>query len=356
MKSVFKFTRTLALMSMLAFAIVFSSVWFGIRLLPCYVGGDVDAIVETACNRFANGARIVAVRLNNDSDLDLIMNKIYDDPELFWLGATYKASMLGPNTIITVNERYPDVDEKSVEINKVAQAIVDELIADDMSEYDRVLAIHDWICENVEYESGTNNSDQDIYGALVLRKAVCAGYAKSFTYLLDRADIESYVISGHAVKNGKTGEAHAWNLIYIDGEPYYFDITWNDEGDCASYNWFGITHDEFATRHKPGRGYEWVDVTSSDANYYVRNGMYIEAYSADVIAQLIMNQGDVVCIKCANSQVLEDVLTAFKTDSERDVISEKAGLGTNISVLYSYDTDTNCVTMQIGDCNRNRVN
>lgn len=339
--------RLLILIPIVIFVVVFFAANVGVRWLPCYMDGDEEQRVQAACDYLESGHSVVAMGLNNQNDVDWIMNKIHNDPNLFWLGINYKVAFVGNTGIITVNKKYTDIDALRAQIECVADSIIGDIIASDMSEYDKVLAIHDWICENVEYGYDSNHSDQDIYGALVLRGAVCAGYAKSFTYLLDKVGIESHVISGHAVESGKIGEAHAWNLVYIDDKPYYFDITWDDEGDYASYDWFGVTDDEFATRHKPSRGYEWVDANSTKANYYIRNGVYLESYSAEAIAELIVNQGDNVIIKCANSQVFEDTLAAFKIASERDEIEKMAGLESQISVTYSDNPQTNCIYMQI---------
>jgi transglutaminase/protease-like cytokinesis protein 3 len=76
---------------------------------------------------------------------------------------------------------------------------------------------------------------------LVLKRALCAGYAESFAYLLEKAGIEAYVISGDSIDRRGESVPHAWNLVYIDRQPYYFDITWNDNGKNATYDYFGVT-------------------------------------------------------------------------------------------------------------------
>lgn len=59
------------------------------------------------------------------------------------------------------------------------------------------------------------------YGALVLKKAVCNGYAEGMKLLCDLSGVTCKMISGTA-----DGEKHAWNLIKLDKEWYHADLTW----------------------------------------------------------------------------------------------------------------------------------
>ena len=62
-----------------------------------------------------------------------------------------------------------------------------------------------------------------------------------------------------AVLIGDAGEAHAWNLLYLDGDYYVMDVTWDDPiGNPANtyyYNYFNITDGEISKDHtRGGRG------------------------------------------------------------------------------------------------------
>ena len=63
------------------------------------------------------------------------------------------------------------------------------------------------------YPGGKKEPEGDAYsayGALVLKKAVCNGYAEGMKLLCDLSGVTCKMISGTA-----DGEKHAWNLISL---------------------------------------------------------------------------------------------------------------------------------------------
>ena len=93
----------------------------------------------------------------------------------------------------------------------------------------KVLYIHNWIVDNTEYDvnmQSANNSN--IYGLMIDNKAVCEGYAKAFKYLLDELNIPCVIICGMATDDNGNVERHAWNAVYLEGNWYAIDTTWDD--------------------------------------------------------------------------------------------------------------------------------
>lgn len=87
---------------------------------------------------------------------------------------------------------------------------------------------------NIVYDGYVNTA----YGALVNNKAMCGGYSRAFKAVMDRLDIPCVLIQGV----GYTGksvtvasgedlqpgfEAHMWNAVFVDGQWYGVDVTWN---------------------------------------------------------------------------------------------------------------------------------
>lgn len=120
-----------------------------------------------------------------------------------------------------------DIEMAQKEINNVVEEIksnIEKLETD----YDRVLYIHDWIIENIEYDETLNRANRNnIYGAFVEKKVTCAGYAKAFKYLVDKINIDCIIIQGKASTEEKT-ENHAWNYIKLSNNWYGIDCTWDD--------------------------------------------------------------------------------------------------------------------------------
>ena len=304
--------------------------------------------LESVVDEVENGRRVLVVDRMDRSSFNHLIDVLFDSPNLFWLDLEYHALSLGDFSILFLKEKYEDLELKQKEIDRVVEAMLDEIISDDMSEYDKVLAVHNWLCESIDYKEGKNDSDQDIYGAFILKEARCAGYAKAFTYALDKIGIKSEVISGDSINKQGDSVAHAWNVVYIDGEPYYFDITWNDEfNGKITYDWFGVTSAEFKNTHFPNNGYDWIISESNDGCYYRRNGMYMESYSAKFIAQQIRKQGKEFSIKCSSRKVLNETIRAFTTSDELQKIMRETGITFIDRIVYEEVKGSTCLHVKI---------
>lgn len=100
-------------------------------------------------------------------------------------------------------------------------------ITNDMEDYEKEYALTKALISQVIY---TDKSPfcHSMLGALAEGKAVCDGYARSLMYLLNAVGVSTKFISGTATSEGVT-EAHAWNLVKIQGEYYHVDSTWADQ-------------------------------------------------------------------------------------------------------------------------------
>lgn len=96
------------------------------------------------------------------------------------------------------------------------------------SNYEKILYIHNWIIENVEYDTLNKNNNSNIYGCLVNKSAICEGYARTYKYLMDELNIPCIIVSGSATDENGYSERHAWNYVYINNNWYAVDTTWDD--------------------------------------------------------------------------------------------------------------------------------
>lgn len=142
------------------------------------------------------------------------------------------------------------------------QAEVDKAVSyvdNTMSQYEKALAIHDYIILNCEYDEENFEADtvpgesHSAYGALVKKIAVCDGYAKAYQYIMSqKLGIPCLVVTSDTM-------GHAWSLIKIDGSWYHADLTWDDPVyDCIGrvYHSFFLLNDsemsDFEHEH-----YDW---------------------------------------------------------------------------------------------------
>ncbi len=126
---------------------------------------------------------------------------------------------------IRVEKSYTDDNINSV--NQKIEEITSEIITNDMSDKEKIIAFHDYIIDNTIYDSNyvtTNLNDIDnpshkALGPLFFGKALCGGYADVMAIFLNKLNIPNYRISS---------SNHIWNFVYLDNNWYHLDLTWDD--------------------------------------------------------------------------------------------------------------------------------
>ena len=130
--------------------------------------------------------------------------------------------------------------------------VIREVIADQMTEYEKELAVHDWLVGWSSYDTEANNNsptakpspdNDNPYGLFYHRKSICSGYTSSFQLFMDMLGIECITVNGFA-RNRRTD--HAWNMVRLGGEWYCVDVTWDDpvasiQSDFVSHDYFNVT-------------------------------------------------------------------------------------------------------------------
>lgn len=91
---------------------------------------------------------------------------------------------------------------------------------------EKARTIHDFIVNHLTYgySSGSEEGYQeDLNKHFQEQKGVCQDYSEIFASLCAQAGIVCEMVTGQA-----SGEGHAWNRIYSDGEWHFVDVTWDD--------------------------------------------------------------------------------------------------------------------------------
>jgi hypothetical protein len=132
----------------------------------------------------------------------------------------------------------------------------------DKNDYYKIVKAHNWIVENVEYNFDESTNNSNIYGALNDRKVVCEGYARLFKSLMDKMEIPCVIASGVGIDvDTGTRENHAWDYVYLKGQWYAVDPTWDDPVIIGSgnvnadlkYKYFLKGSNEFFKSHEEKR-------------------------------------------------------------------------------------------------------
>ena len=148
----------------------------------------------------------------------------------------------------TLKYRMSRAEEKWVvgEIRRVLHLITNM----EMSELEKVVAVHDYIIRHYDYELQTEGSPFTVYTFLHEKKGVCMAYALLFEKMMEELDIPCFYVVGKA--DGESDLGHAWNMVQLDGDWYHIDATWNDLGTKSAhheirYRYF-LRSDEFMKR------------------------------------------------------------------------------------------------------------
>lgn len=212
-----------------------------------------------------------------------------DYPEIFWVES-------GISTTVTVKGEFDHLiygieycftrEERDAAAEEIERAVSGFVAANSgAGEYEKALAVYEFIIDGTEY--GISEHDQTIYGVFAEKLAVCGGYARATQYLLTRLGLECAFVTGEIIN----GDAHAWNLVKVDGEYYYIDSTWGDPvfgeqeaaGNELSHMYFCITTGEIEKTHMAGGTPPLPQCTATAANYFVRNGRMLDSYSPNAV-------------------------------------------------------------------------
>ncbi|WP_181592508.1 stalk domain-containing protein [Paenibacillus sp. YN15] len=107
--------------------------------------------------------------------------------------------------------------------------IIGQIITPTMTNFQKIYAIHKYVVNHVTYDyvnyyKGTVPLlSYSAEGALLGGLAVCDGYTKAMSVLLDKVEIENIRVMGTV----RAGE-HSWNMVQLNGQYYHIDATWND--------------------------------------------------------------------------------------------------------------------------------
>ncbi len=128
-----------------------------------------------------------------------------------------------------------DADKETLDM---AKSVLDEIITDGMSDYEKELAVYEWMTANIGFDDGSLTvipDENDLvvdnpHGVLQTHKAVCVGYATTFRLFMQMMDIECMVVHDSYL-------SHSWDLVKLDGEWYHTDIYFDaGSGDFSHFN------------------------------------------------------------------------------------------------------------------------
>lgn len=191
-----------------------------------------------------------SLKLSIDEAISVWATYRYDHPLFYWMSGQIVYSTASIS--LCVESSYVSGSARSAQ-NLNIYAAIDEYVSaagDLTDDYQTAFALHDAIISKIDYakdEEGnpvTESWAHSIEGVFTKNSAVCEGYAKAFSLLLNACGVYNAYVTGSS-----RGEGHAWNIVEIDGAWYWYDLTWDDQPQIDG----GIIYDYMC---KPGETFE----------------------------------------------------------------------------------------------------
>ena len=195
-------------------------------------------------NAAAYNAAFVPIEAVPVSELKNVVMAVYNDhPELFWLNTIFTCRYDQNKICAELELEFNMTLEELTASSKTFYNITNEILSQvqNLGTYEKESRLHDILIERVEYDKGADKN-QSAYSALVDGKSVCAGYARAYQYLMQRAGIPCFYCTGYA------GQDHAWNIVGLDDGYYNVDVTWDDT-EGGQYDYFNRTDEMYADTH-----------------------------------------------------------------------------------------------------------
>lgn len=245
---------------------------------------------------------------------------------LFWVnGYTYTIYTQGEAVIgLEFAPSYTMDSEQKQQYQAQIDQVVDEWlqgISIHDSDYDKAKYVFDNLIQRVDYRTDAPEN-QNILSVFLYGETVCQGYACATQYLMRHLGIPCIVVTGTA-----RNEAHAWNIVLLDGQYYHMDTTWGNsrylnqdqqENKYIDYNFMCMTDQELERTHKLDMEIDMPACTSMENNYFVHEGCYFDSWVPEEIGQLIYQSREEgresVMIKCSDNTLYQQMVEYFIKD------------------------------------------
>lgn len=230
-------------------------------------------------------------------------------------------------------------DNSGIALKKLydeARDVLTTYVSDDMSDYEKVAVIYDWIVNVVDYDYAAaqlQGDDTSKYNAFYLEgvfsdhRAVCDGKSKAFALLCGMENIKAVRVVGYADKNLKDRDLsskkvlasirHAWNKVLIDADDdgvkewYVVDTTWGDvavknEGasggvyEYLNYAYFLKTDEDIKDTHIAKT---YNPIANTDVNVYKKTVITVGSVSFDLYVESVVELEKIVAYSKANGRI-----------------------------------------------------
>ncbi len=191
----------------------------------------------------------------------------------------------------TVSISYRQTDESmEADINSyygLMSFVLNDIALKEYSSVQKFFAIYNYIITNSVYSSDLNDeTTMGAFSVLVRHEGICYGYASLGELLFNAAKIPSRYVSN---------EAHAWDVVTLDGQNFNTDLTWgagiSGSNKCIAY---ALMDDNLRLQSLAMNGNTGTDIyagypynpeavpVSTDARYGVLSDLTFSPFALDI--------------------------------------------------------------------------
>ncbi len=190
------------------------------------------------------------------------VEKISNDPETLtyinnfvhpYNGFSNVRTVISESGEINITINYLYTEEEITKINQKVDEIYASIITEEMTEYEKIKTIHDYIIEHTKYDVERNTNEDSkylsykAYGPLIEGFATCNGYTDAMALFLTKMNIKNFKVATELMQENVSG--HVWNAVYLNNEWKHLDLTWDDpvseDGkDYLQHKYFLISSEE----------------------------------------------------------------------------------------------------------------
>ncbi len=180
------------------------------------------------------------------------------------IAGTYTIKSTLPISDAYISGDTSKLDDTQKETLDMAKEVLDEIITDGMSDFEKEKAVYVWLTAKLTSNTGiltvipTRNGDNDNpHDVLKYRSAVCVGYATTFRMFMQMLGIECKVVHSSDL-------THSWDLVKLDDGWYHTDCYMDNES--SNYQNFNMDDNRCAQGHDWTREY-FPAATGKKYNY-----------------------------------------------------------------------------------------
>lgn len=120
---------------------------------------------------------------------------------------------------ITINPIKKYSSDDIIKLNQKVDEILNKLAISNMTNYEKIKTIHDYIINNSYYLLNDETKDGKANDILLKGYGICSSYTDTMAIILDRFNLNNYKVAS---------TDHIWNLVYLNNNWLHLDLTYDD--------------------------------------------------------------------------------------------------------------------------------